>query len=78
MRIRTAIAVPVASAAAAALLVAAPPGRAATGDHWAGRCAERSLTLRASAVAGEPAVLLPPASDGHRSLQVIGKRCTRA
>ncbi|MFF9771486.1 DUF4232 domain-containing protein [Streptomyces sp. NPDC014636] len=57
MRIRAAIAVPTASAAAVALLLSAPPGQAATGQGRSVRCAEQSLTLRAKAAPGHPTVL---------------------
>ncbi|GAB1333820.1 hypothetical protein ACE1SV_04100 [Streptomyces sp. E-15] len=58
MRIRTAIAVPAASAAVAALLVTAPQSRAAgAGPDRTVRCAEQSLTVRAKAAAADPTVL---------------------
>ncbi|MFJ7151401.1 DUF4232 domain-containing protein [Streptomyces sp. NPDC100445] len=71
MRIRTAVTVPAASAAMAAVLLTAPQSRAATGpDRPAaphglaasahvrpGPCSAGSLTVRAKAVAGDPAVL---------------------
>jgi Protein of unknown function (DUF4232) len=58
MRIRAALAVPAASAAAAVLLLTAPQGRAATADPVRPvRCAETALTVRARAVPGVPAVL---------------------
>jgi hypothetical protein len=57
MRIRAAIAVPAASAAAAALLLTAPQSQAATGHDRSVRCAERSLSVRAKAAAGDPTVL---------------------
>ncbi|MGW7821097.1 DUF4232 domain-containing protein [Streptomyces puniciscabiei] len=58
MRIRTALAVPAAAAAAAGLLLTAPQSQAVTADHArAVRCAENSLTVRAKAASGDPTVL---------------------
>ncbi|MEV6114498.1 DUF4232 domain-containing protein [Streptomyces sp. NPDC052109] len=57
MRIRAAIAVPAASAATAVLLLTAPQSRAAAAHAQPVRCAEKSLTVRAKAAAGEPTVL---------------------
>ncbi|MER6030092.1 DUF4232 domain-containing protein [Streptomyces sp. NPDC001851] len=57
MRIRAAIAVPAASAATAVLLLTAPQSQAATGHAPPARCADRSLTVRAKAVAGDPTVV---------------------
>ncbi|MFF8730973.1 DUF4232 domain-containing protein [Streptomyces sp. NPDC015171] len=57
MRIRAAIVVPAASAAVAGLLLTAPQSQAATGHQRAVPCADKSLTVRAKAAAGDPAVL---------------------
>jgi hypothetical protein len=58
MRIRAAIAVPAASAAVACLLLTAQQVQAATADQARPvRCAEKSLTVRAKAVPGDPTVL---------------------
>ena len=58
MRIRAALAVPAASAAAAGLLLTAPQSQAVTADHARSvRCAETSLTVRAKAASGDPTVL---------------------
>ncbi|MFF7356470.1 DUF4232 domain-containing protein [Streptomyces filipinensis] len=57
MRIRAAIAAPAASAATAVLLVTAPQSQAATGHAQPVRCAEKSLTVRARAAAGDPTVV---------------------
>ncbi|AOR36214.1 Tat pathway signal sequence domain protein [Streptomyces fodineus] len=57
MRIRAAIVVPAASAAAAVLLLTAPQSQAATAHAQPVRCAEKSLTVRAKAAAGDPAVV---------------------
>ncbi|MER6378620.1 DUF4232 domain-containing protein [Streptomyces sp. NPDC001250] len=57
MRVRAAVAVPAAAAAAAVLLLAAPQSQAATGHAQPVRCAERALTVRAKAAAGDSAVV---------------------
>ncbi|MEU8032849.1 DUF4232 domain-containing protein [Streptomyces sp. NPDC049099] len=57
MRIRAAIAVPAASAATAVLLLTAPQSQAATDHARPVRCAEKALTVRAKAVAGDPTVV---------------------
>ncbi|MEU6773545.1 DUF4232 domain-containing protein [Streptomyces sp. NPDC046759] len=58
MRIRTAVAVPAASAAAAVLLSAAPQSQAVTAARAADlRCAAQSLAVRAKAVSGDPTVV---------------------
>jgi hypothetical protein len=57
MRIRAAIAVPAASAAAAALLLTAPQSQAATDRAQPARCAEKALTVRAKAAAADPTVV---------------------
>ncbi|WP_369387316.1 DUF4232 domain-containing protein [Streptomyces sp. CG1] len=57
MRVRAAIAAPAVSAAAAVLLLGAPQSQAATGQGRPVRCAEKALTTRAKAAAGDPAVV---------------------
>ncbi|MQY37575.1 hypothetical protein SRB17_55790 [Streptomyces sp. RB17] len=58
MRFRAAIAVSAASAAAAGLSLTAPQSRAAAAETARTvRCAEKSLTVRAKAVPGDPTVL---------------------
>ncbi|MEU4930179.1 DUF4232 domain-containing protein [Streptomyces yokosukanensis] len=57
MRLRAAIAVPAVSAATAVLLLTAPQSQAVTGPPHTARCAEQALTMRARAVAGDPAVV---------------------
>ncbi|MEU2716677.1 DUF4232 domain-containing protein [Streptomyces sp. NPDC007205] len=57
MRIRAAVAVPAASAATAVLLLTAPQSQAATDPARPVRCADKSLAVRAKAVAGDPTVV---------------------
>ncbi|MCS0603778.1 DUF4232 domain-containing protein [Streptomyces sp. LP11] len=57
MRVRAALAVPAASAAAAALLLTAPQSQAATGRAATPHCAEKALTVKAKAVAGRTTVV---------------------
>ncbi|MGQ5634695.1 MULTISPECIES: DUF4232 domain-containing protein [unclassified Streptomyces] len=72
MRVRAALTVPAASAAAAVLLLTAPQGRAATADPVRpARCSEAALTVRARAVPGVPAVLrLGVTNHGSRACAV--------
>ncbi|MEU9479391.1 DUF4232 domain-containing protein [Streptomyces sp. NPDC048191] len=73
MRIRAAIAVPAASAATAVLLLTAPQSQAATAHARPLRCAEKSLTIRAEAVAGDPAVVrMSVTNRGTRACLVDG------
>ena len=57
MRVRAAITVPAVFAAAAALLLTAPQSRATAAPAKPARCAEKALTLRAKAAAGDPSLV---------------------